>query len=130
MLLVLIVGGAILYWRRRQGKNPRGISKRLAAVGGLAFLGSALGTIYQMSLALNASGFAGEAVITLIVAAISIVLGVITLRYALRTKPALTIPRRVGLIITGVIALFLWSGFYLGPALVIVSALVPRSTAE
>jgi hypothetical protein len=130
ILLVLIVGGAILYWRRRQGKNPNSISKWLAAVGGLAFLGSALGTIYQMSLALNASGFAGEAVTTLIVAAISIVLGVITLRYALRTKPALTIPRRVGLIITGVIALFLWSGFYLGPALVIVSAFMSRHSVK
>ena len=130
MILVLVVGGVILYWRRRQGKNPNGISKWLAAVGGLAFLGSALGTIYQMCLALNASGLTVEAVITLTVAAISIVLGFITLRYALRNKPDLTIPRRVGLIISGVIALFLWSGFYLGPALVIVSALMPRSTAE
>jgi hypothetical protein len=131
MLLVLIVGGAIiLYRRRRQGNNPNSISKWLAAVGGLLFLGSALGTIYQMSIALNASGLAGEALITLIIAAISIVLGGITWRYALRTKAALTVPRRVGLIISGVIALFLWSGFYLGPALVIVSALMPRSTAE
>ena len=130
MILVLVVGGVIIYLRRRQGKNPRGISKWLAAVGGLAFLGSALGTIYQMSLALNASGLAGEAVITLIVAAISIVLGVITLQYALRTKPALTIPGRVGLIITGVIALFLWSGFYLGPALVIVSAFMSRHSVK
>ncbi len=128
MLLVLVVGGAILHWRRRRGKNPNGISKLLAAVGGLLFLGSALGTIYQMSLALNASGLAGEAIVTLIVAAISIILGVITLRYALRNKPDLTIPRRVGLIISGVIALFLWSGFYLGPALVIVAALIPRYT--
>jgi len=130
MLLVLIVGGAILYWRCRQGKNPNDISKWLAAVGGLAFLGSALGTIYQMYLALNASRFAGEAVITLIIAAISTVLGVITFRYALRTKPALTIPRRVGLIITGVIAFFLWSGFYLGPALVIVSAFMSRHSVK
>jgi len=130
MILALVVGGASLYWRRRQGKNPKGISKWLAAVGGLALLGSALGTIYQMSLALNASELTVEAVITLIVAAISIVLGLITLRYALRSKPALTVPRRVGLIVTGVIALFLWSGFYLGPALVIVAALIPRHTAE
>jgi len=130
MLLVLIVGAAILYWRRRQGKNPNGISKRLAAVGGLLFLGSAVGTIYQMSIALNASGLAGAALITLILAAISIVLGVITLRYALMTNAALTVPRRVGLITSAVIALFLWSGLYLGPALVIVSALVPRSTAQ
>jgi hypothetical protein len=130
MILVLVVGGVILYWRRRQGKNPNVISKWLAAVGGLAFLGSALGTIYQMSIALNASRLTVEAVITLVVASISIVLGFITLRYALRSKPALTVPRRIGLIITGVIALFIWSGFYLGPALVIISALMPRHIAE
>jgi len=130
MILVLAVGGVILYWRRRQGKNPQGVSKWLAAVGGLAFLGSALGTIYQMSLALNATGLTGEAIITLVVAIISIILCIITLRYALRNKPALTVLRRIGLIITGVIALFLWSGFYLGPALVIVAALIPRHNAE
>jgi len=130
MILVLIIGGTVLYWRSHRGMFPRGLSKWLAGIGGIAFLGSAVGTIYQMSLALNASGLTGEAVITLIVAAISIVLGVITLRYALRSKPALTVPRRVGLLITGVIAMFLWSGFYLGPALVMLAALMPRHTAE
>jgi hypothetical protein len=130
LILVFVVGGVILYWRRRQGKNPNGISKWLAAVGGIAFLGSAVGTIYQMSLALNATGLAGEAIATLFIVAVSIVLAVFTLRYALRSKPALTVPRRAGLIITSVIALFLWSGFYLGPALVIIAALMPRYTAE
>jgi len=130
MILVLIVGGTFLYWRSRLGMFPRGLSKWLAGIGGIAFLGSAVSTIYQMSLALNNSGFMGEAVITLVLVIVSSILGVFTLRYALRSKPALTVPRRVGLVITGVIALFLWSGFYLGPALVMASALMPRHTAE
>jgi hypothetical protein len=130
MILVLVLGSTLVYRRYRQGKNPKGLSKWLAGIGGIAFLGSTLGTIYQMSLALNTTGLTVEAVLTLIIALISIILGVFTLRYALRSEPALTAPRRIGLITTGVLALFLWSGFYLGPALVIAAALVPRHTME
>ncbi len=127
MIFTLLIGSGFMYWRYKTGENPRGISKWLAGVGGLAFLGSAVGFIYQMSLALNVTGLTGEAAITLVIAGISVVFGIITLRYALRSEPALTIPRRAGLLITGLIALFLWSGFYLGPALVMVSALLPRN---
>ncbi len=125
LLLVIIVGGVVVYWRSKRGRHPRGISKWLAAFGGLAFIGSASGAIYQMILALTYTGFTVEAVITMLITAVSIVLGIITLWYALRSKPSLTLLRRTGLIIIGLVALFTWSGLYLGPALLISAALVP-----
>ena len=125
VILVLIIGGAVLYWRNRKGMAPKGISKWLAAFAGLMFLGSALSIIYQMFLAFSITGVSGEAVFTLVFITISIVLGIIALLYAVRHKPTLTPWRRVALIAVGGIALFLWSGLYLGPALAVLAALVP-----
>ena len=130
LLLAIIIGGLIAYRRRKRGKHPRGTSKWLAMFGGLAFIGTAMGTIYQILLAFTYTGISTEAVITLFIVIMSIILGLLTLRYALRSKPKLTIWRRVGLVAIGMVALFTWSGLYIGPALLTASALVPTYTSR
>jgi len=130
LLLVIIVGGAIVYRRNKRGKHPKGISKWLSAFGGLAFIGTALGTIYQILLAFNYTGISVEAVITLLIVIVSIILGILALRFALQSKTNLTIWRRFGLVAIGMVALFVWSGLYVGPALLIASALVPPYIAK
>jgi hypothetical protein len=50
--------------------------------------------------------------------------------YAVRNKPDLTPRRRVVLILIGMIALFGWSGLYIGPVLAISAALVPPYTIK
>jgi len=125
IILVLVIGGIMFYLRSRKGRAPKGISKWLALFASLAFLGSAVSILYQMFLTFSVTGFHGEAFITLIFFVFSVILGVVTLLYAVRNKPILTFRRRIGLTITGLIALFLWSGLYLGTALSIVAALVP-----
>jgi hypothetical protein len=130
LILVIIVGGAIVYRRNKRGKHPKGISKWLSAFGGLAFIGTALGTIYQILLAFNYTGISVEAVITLLIVIVSIILGILALRFALQSKTNLTIWRRFGLVAIGMVALFVWSGLYVGPALLIASALVPPYIAK
>jgi len=130
IILTLVIGGIILYWRSRRGLAQKGVSKWLAAFAGLAFLGSAASIIYQMLLALSVTGVTGEAAFTLVFVAISLVLGVLTLMYAVREKPSLTPWRRAVLIVIGVVALFTWSGLYLGPALAISAGLVPPYEAK
>jgi len=125
LLLVVIVGGGIAYRRNKHGKHPRGISKWLTTFGGLAFIGTAMGTTYQILHTFIYTGITAGAIITLLIVIVSIILGLITLRFALRSKPKLTIWRRVGLVAIGIVALFTWSGLYMGPALLIASALVP-----
>jgi hypothetical protein len=130
IILVLVVGGIILYLRSRKGRAPKGISKWLASFAGLAFLGSGVSILYQMFLAFSVTGFQGEGMITLIFFVFSVILGVFTLLYAVRDKPVLTTRRRIGLVITGLIALFVWSGLYLGTALAIAAALVPSHSVR
>jgi hypothetical protein len=125
ILLVVIIGGVIAYRRSKRGQHPRGISKWFATFGGLAFLGTAAGTIYQILFAFTRTGSTVEAFVTLAIVIVSIILGVLTLRYALRSEAKLTIWRRVGLFVIGLVALFVWSGLYLGPVLLIAAAIMP-----
>jgi hypothetical protein len=125
LLITLAVGGIILYRRSRQGKSPKGISKWLAAVAGLAFLGTTVGIIYQMILALTITGYSSDIVFTLIFIVIGIVLSLLTLLYAVSEKPILTVGRRIELFIIGIFALVGWAGLFLGTALVVLSAIVP-----
>jgi len=125
ILLVVIIGGLITYQRSKRGQHPRGLSKWLATFGGLAFVGTAAGTIYQIVFTFTRTGITVEALITLVIVIVSIILGIITLRYALRRKPNLTIWRRVGLLVIALVALFFWSGLYMGPGLLIAAAIVP-----
>jgi hypothetical protein len=130
IILVLVIGGIILYLRSRKGRAPKGISKWLASFAGLAFLGSGVSILYQMFLTFSITGLDGQAMITLVFFVFSVILGVVTLLYAVRDKPILTTRRRIGLVITGLIALFVWSGLYLGTALAIAAALVPSHSVR
>ncbi|NYT01049.1 MAG: hypothetical protein GKB99_04930 [Methanocellales archaeon] len=130
IILMLVIGGIILYWRSNHGKAPKGISKWLAAFAGLAFLGSAANTIYQILLTFRITGFKGEVVLTLLFVFIYLLLALFTFIYAVRNKPDLTPRRRGVLILIGIVALFSWSGLYVGPALAIFAALVPPYTIK
>jgi hypothetical protein len=129
LILTITIGGIIIYWRSRQGKAPKGLSKWLAAVAGLTFLGTTAGILYQMILAMMVTGFTIDAIFTLIFVVIGIVLSVLTLLYAVREKPTLTIGRRIALVVIGIFALVGWAGFFLGTALAILSAIVPPYAA-
>jgi hypothetical protein len=102
----------------------------MATFGGLTFIGTAIGTIYQIVIALCVTGITEEAFLTLAIVVVSFILGAVTLNYALVSKSYLTILRRVGLVVIGIIALFTWSGLYLGPALAIVASMSPSITIE
>jgi hypothetical protein len=130
LLLTLAVGSILLLWRSRQSKSPKGISKWLAAVGGLAFLGTTVGIIYQMILAMTITGFSTDIIFTLIFIVIGIVLSLLTLLYAARERPTLTLGRRIGLIIIGIFALIAWSGLFIGTVLAILAAVVPPYAAN
>ena len=130
LILTLTIGGIMLYRRSRQGKAPRGVSKWLAAFAGLSFIGTTLGIIYQMLLALAVTGYTADVVFTLMFVVVGTVLGVLTLLYAVREKAALTPGRRVALILLGMLAIVGWAGLYLGTTLAILAALVPSYRAK
>lgn len=128
LVLAIAAGGIILYRRSQHGQAPSSVSKWLAAIAGLAFIGTTASIIYQMFLAITIAGWSTDIIFTLIFVVIGLILGILTLLYAIREKSALTIGMRIGLVIIGIVALIGWAGFYMGPACAILSAVMPPYT--
>ena len=126
LILSLVLGGVLLFWQTTKGKGSKDdLSKWIAAFGGLAFIGYAGIDVYQMLLALSKTGWDPGAIVSILFAILPLVLGAIGLRYALRQKARITIYHRFGLVIIGVVGLMLWTGLYIGPALMILVAILP-----
>jgi hypothetical protein len=126
LMISLVLGGTLIYWRTTKGKEPKDdLSMWLAAFGGLAFIGYAGINFYQMLLALTKTGWDSGAIVSILFAILPLVLGAIGLRYALKRKAKNTIYHRLGLVAIGVVGLMLWTGLYIGPALMILAAILP-----
>jgi hypothetical protein len=124
----IAAGGLLLYWRAEKGKGPSGWAKWLAAIGGVAFLGGAANIAYQMGLALCITGFQTEAFATVGFLMVGVILGALTLWLTLRSNRPLTLWRRAALIVIAVSGLLFWAGLYLGPVLVLISAIIKDSS--
>jgi hypothetical protein len=126
LILSLILGGLMVYRRTTVGKGPKDdLSKWMATFGGLAFIGYAGINIYQMLLALTKTGWDPGVIVSILFAILPLVLGAIGLRYALKQKAKTTIYHRLGLVAIGVVGLMLWTGLYIGPALMVLAAILP-----
>jgi hypothetical protein len=125
IILTVVIGSILLFVRKGKGKDPIGLSKWLAAFAGLTFLGTSSSILYQMALAISITGFTAAVIVTIIISAIGILLGLLSLLYALRKRQILTVGKRILLIIIGIVSIFSWSGFFLGTFLAILAAVVP-----
>jgi hypothetical protein len=126
MIFVFAIGIVFLYLSKARGRGPlNNLSKLAAAIGGLAFIGYAGINIYQMSLALSKTGWVSEAFISVMFIVLPLVLGLISLNYAMKARIRTTIKYRAVLVIIGVVGLMFWTGLYLGPALMVMAALLP-----
>jgi hypothetical protein len=96
----------------------------LAAVAGFSFIGTAASTFMQLAIDATVVNVGVEALLTFIFAVIPLSLGVLTVRLALQNKP-ITLRHRVYLVVLGVAALFIWSGYIVGPALAIAASVMP-----
>jgi hypothetical protein len=97
----------------------------LAAVAGLTFVGTAASTFFQLLFGVTQVSVGIDVIITIVFAAIPLILGLATLRIALKNSQEATLRKRIYLIILGVAALFIWAGLIAGPILAIVAALLP-----
>jgi hypothetical protein len=126
LMLSLVLGGMLIYWRTTKGKGPKDdLSRWAAAFGGLAFIGYAGIDFYQMILALSKTGWDNGSVVSILFAILPLALGVIGLRYALKQKAKTTAYHRLGLVAIGLVGLMLWTGLYIGPALMVLAAILP-----
>ena len=129
--LITVGAGLILllYGIRRQGLEVP-VYGLLAAFAGVFFIGSSAVILYQMAYVLNQVPANSQVIITLIFILIPLLLGLSIIRVGLRAPRKASARMRVYMAIIGILALFLWAGYYIGPALAIIAAILPASIAS
>jgi hypothetical protein len=125
LILVVIVGLGILVMRRDMHASLRSPFTLLGTLAGLIFIGTGAYNLAQMLLAIARSSLESEAIITIILMLVPIILGVLALRIALRRREETGIAPRVTIFALGIIALLAWTGLYVGPTLALLASIMP-----
>jgi hypothetical protein len=125
MLATLIVGLIFVGWRQRKQCDLANPMVWFAAVAGLTFVGTAASTFFQLLFGATQVSVGLDLVITIVFASIPLILGLATLRIALKNSSEATMRKRIYFIVLGVAALLIWAGLIAGPILAIVAALMP-----
>ncbi len=122
-ILVLVLGLLIMASRKLGLPSERRTARSwLAAISGLLCLGTTAVILVQMGRA-AARGLLGPAMlISLILAAIPALIGILTVRAARKTTARMSRP---ALVVLGLSGFVFWAGFLAGPALAILAGLLP-----
>jgi len=124
LAVTLALGIALLLWNRRSGKSLQTPFQWIAGIAGLLFLASGFTVLSQILFASTRAPVGFDAVITLVFALVSMVLGVYAIR--LSTRKIVTSRTRLTLVVMGVLALFAWSGFIVGPIVAVLASVLPH----
>jgi hypothetical protein len=123
--VVFVVGIIVsLYWRRKTGR-PNTAAKWLAVISGLAFLGSTSNILAQLGFSFTRVPLTSSVVVSLIFAFAYLVLGLLAMRFALKSGMDASRGTRALFLVIGIVGLMMWGGIYLGPILALVIALAP-----
>jgi hypothetical protein len=100
----------------------------LPAIAGCAFIGSGILILIQMVLAGLLTGPVPSMLLTLLFAALPIILGLLLVWNAAKIGPSPSIRQRAVMAILGILGLVFWAGLIAGPLLAIAAALMPGGT--
>lgn len=125
MMIVLAIGSGLIAWRRPSRQIPMKLFNWMGALAGLLFLGSGVTVLSQMIIALTRTSPVLEIGVTLVLAAIPILLGISTLRLSLKVEEKIKTRKRIYFVALGLLALFAWAGLLVGPILAIVTSFLP-----
>jgi hypothetical protein len=128
-LAILVVGLILLIRRQRRGLRLDTIGF-MVAVSGFLYLGTGATIASQMILSINRSHVDTFVIFTLVFTILSIILGLLAIRIAVRNIGYWTFRSRFYLFLLGVGAFATWAGFLIGPILAISAAFIPSKTHE
>jgi hypothetical protein len=127
LIITLIIGIELILWRRfKQKKPPNTSAGIIGSVAAFLFIGSGAILLFQMTLSLSKmpTGSAG-AIITSIFGIVPIVLGILILKFWFSEEIEPDKGDRIKFIIFGLVGIFIWAGYLVGPVLLIISSLIP-----
>ena len=128
LVMTVVIGLVLLVWNGARQKRTYSFVQWVVALAGLLFIGSGVSTFYQMLFTLTRTPVTPQITLTLVLAFVPTILGLLTLRITLVIEGTLTVKTRVYLFILGLVALFAWAGLLMGPALAMLSSILPSRT--
>ena len=128
--LVTLLGGAVLlHVRRRDDWTVPMMCYGLIGAATLV-LGTGVSALVQVGIALSSIGPTAGMLVTAVFIAVPAVCGAWVLRCALRDDLVMGFRTRIGLAVAGVASLVMWAGFIIGPAVLLLAAVVPTRWIE
>lgn len=126
MIAMLAVGIALMYNRTFRRDIPFSAYQWMAFVGGLMIMGTGAIVLFQLLYVLTLASAGGDIIVTLIFAALPILLGLGVVRVSLsELRPEKKRSRAIKLVLMGVVSIFVWGGYLIGPMLAIASGIAP-----
>jgi hypothetical protein len=129
IIATLAISMGLMFWWKREW-IPVSLFEWTGMLAGLLFLGTGFMVLFQMLLALSHTEMVSEVVITSILALLSILLGIAVTRIIMKNRKKVDTRKRIYLVILGIIALFVWSGFLVGPVLAVMASLMSDRKPE
>jgi hypothetical protein len=129
IVATLLISMGLMFWWRKNW-IPVSLFEWTGMLAGLLFLGTGFMVLFQMVLAFSHTHLVSEVVITSILALLSILLGIAVTRIILKNRKKVDTRKRIYLVILGIIALFVWSGFLVGPVLAVMASLMRERKPE
>lgn len=130
MIVTLVVGIILIAWKLKKQGTLVNVMAWLGILAGLLFIGSGATILYQMFSSLMRTSLGPEVAITLMFALIPVLLGIVALRLSLKNIDKASARKRIYFVILGVVALFMWAGLLVGPALAIVASIMPTRSKK
>lgn len=124
MIATVVLGSLLIAYYRERRPEDIDIQHSLLLLSGLLVTGTAASTLVQTIITVRDSHLGPEIMITVFLFIIPGLLGYLLLRAGWKVGP-FTRGERVKVAMIGLLSIFAWAGYLIGPILAIVSALLP-----
>ncbi len=126
MIATVIIGFGLLIWKQKD--MFRNVFYLTGISAGLLYIGSGAIMFTQMILALTTATPNLSVIVTIVFAFIPILLGIFILRITTKDRNSVSKRDRAILALLGFLGLFAWAGLILGPALSLLTSVVPTKS--
>ncbi len=122
VLAAFMVGYSLLFWRSRIGISAFNLA---CATAGLLYVGSGMVILMEMAMSLYGAAYDSLAFLTVVFVLLPVLLGYVVLRKVHHGRIAISTRDRVVLVALGVLGLFVWAGFLVGPVIAVLAGILP-----
>jgi hypothetical protein len=130
LLTVLLGPISIAFIRIKTGRGPEKPVQLMAALASLFYIGTSLNLLYQLLRGISAVGLVPSMLVTAVIVLVPLGMSIYLLTFSSRRKSKYSIEHRLIFALMGSVGLAFWSGFFIGPLILLAAVFMPRKWAE